>query len=1221
MKLAYSYFGAACLYWASALPFALAGTFTANFDDGQVPANSQVFGNAVVESTGGVNNSGTLKLTKAINSQSSSYIIDDLDAGATVYGFRMSMMARVGGGTQTPADGWSVNFAPDLPDSPMSETGGGSGLTIMFDTYDNVDANPNNSTGEAPQITVRVGGQTVAASGILPLSAMITGSQFAPAHITLNADGSLDLDFNGRVIFTNLFLPNYQPMAGGRFGFGARTGGANENCFIDDLSIRTLLTPEVGFVQQPRSQTVLEGSPAVFSIQLNNAEGATIQWLRNGTAIAGATDTTYATPAVRAEDHGAKFSVRINLGGTTVTSGEATLKVASVPLPATPVLSFNFNDGAVPPSAVMGGTAYISPSGGVSDSGHLVLTDAANDQSGIFLIDDPHAGAAVYGIAARFDLRMGGGTETPADGFSFNYATDLPDTGEGAEEGVGTGLSVTADVYDSGAGEAPSFSVKFGGAVVADFKVPRSAMQTGDDFVDILIRLTPDGLLDFAWNGWLLFERVPIPGFSSLAGGRIGLYARTGGLNQAHAVDNLRIYTYLTAEVVRITRQPEAQTALAGKPATFATEVNLAEGTTFQWFRNGAAIAGATQNSYSLTAPTVADQGARFKVEVKRGGQTLTSDEVELTVVDLAVPSNPQLSYDFNNGLPAGAEIAGTALIDTIGGINDSGVLKVTVAENSQSGGLRSGLVAGGAQLLEFTLAVDVLAGGGTEVPADGFSINLARDVTVGPPGEAENGGGSGLSFVFDTYDNADANPNDGTGEAPAIEIKYKGQVLVSKMVPLSLVNVPDAYFTVLIRVKQNGLVDLAYGDSVIYSGFQIPGYTPLDSVKVALYARTGGANANHWFDNLRLGATIPSAVAITREPSDTVVLLGQPANFSVAVSNPQGVTYQWSRNGTAIPGATQTTYSTPALTAADDGAGYSVQVNAPGNSLTSRIARARVVAPFEVGANPPINFNFNDGAVPVGSAVLGNAFVEEGVMKLTLNENGQSGAFLLEPLAGLTNISDFTATWRMRIGGGTDVPADGISFVLADDLSEAPFGEDGSGSGLIVSFDIYDNGQGEAPAIDVLYKGTVVASRKFEIAALRTGDALAPIGVRINRNGSLDLHYGNQVVFYALALPDFTPFAGESRFAWGARTGGLNENQWLDDVKISVNTQPPVVEAPKFVNIVRNANGAIIVTWTGGGTLQAAPDCTGPFQDVPGATSPYTLIPTSERLFGRIKK
>jgi len=62
-------------------------------------------------------------------------------------------------------------------------------------------------------------------------------------------------------------------------------------------------------------------------------------------------------------------------------------------------------------------------------------------------------------------------------------------------------------------------------------------------------------------------------------------------------------------------------------------------------------------------------------------------------------------------------------------------------------------------------------------------------------------------------------------------------------------------------------------------------------------------------------------------------------------------------------------------------------------------------------------------------------------------------------------------------------------------------------------------------------------------------------------------------------------------------------------------------VEKPQFTSIKANADGTLTITWTGGGTLEAAPAVTGPWTDVSGAASPYTFTPTSSMLFGRIKK
>jgi len=61
--------------------------------------------------------------------------------------------------------------------------------------------------------------------------------------------------------------------------------------------------------------------------------------------------------------------------------------------------------------------------------------------------------------------------------------------------------------------------------------------------------------------------------------------------------------------------------------------------------------------------------------------------------------------------------------------------------------------------------------------------------------------------------------------------------------------------------------------------------------------------------------------------------------------------------------------------------------------------------------------------------------------------------------------------------------------------------------------------------------------------------------------------------------------------------------------------------EVPKFTGITRNANGSLTITWTGGGKLQASSSPKGPWTDVAGAASPYTVTPNADSQFARIVK
>ncbi len=85
-----------------------------------------------------------------------------------------------------------------------------------------------------------------------------------------------------------------------------------------------------------------------------------------------------------------------------------------------------------------------------------------------------------------------------------------------------------------------------------------------------------------------------------------------------------------------ITNQPLDQSALEGKPASFAV---TAAGTTplsYQWQRNAVAIAGANGASYSIASAASTDSGAKFRVIVSNSAGSVTSNDATLTVVAAA---------------------------------------------------------------------------------------------------------------------------------------------------------------------------------------------------------------------------------------------------------------------------------------------------------------------------------------------------------------------------------------------------------------------------------------------------------------------------------------------------------------------------------------------------------------------------------------------------------
>ena len=213
-----------------------AGTFTNAFDSG-LPSGTAGYGTAFVDSTGGPDGSGCLKMTTGVNSQAAGFIFNDLDGGAQIGGFVASFQLLLGGGTTAaPADGFSLNFANDLPNGAMSEIGAGTGIIVEWHTY------ANTSSGIGIDVwwqgaMIATFPMATASLALWPQNVAVDPSYWADVFIQLHPDGTLDVNYNGSAIYAGL-ATGFVPMAG-RFGFGARTGGDNENCFVDNLGITT----------------------------------------------------------------------------------------------------------------------------------------------------------------------------------------------------------------------------------------------------------------------------------------------------------------------------------------------------------------------------------------------------------------------------------------------------------------------------------------------------------------------------------------------------------------------------------------------------------------------------------------------------------------------------------------------------------------------------------------------------------------------------------------------------------------------------------------------------------------------------------------------------------------------------------------------------------------------------------------------------------------------
>jgi hypothetical protein len=95
------------------------------------------------------------------------------------------------------------------------------------------------------------------------------------------------------------------------------------------------------------------------------------------------------------------------------------------------------------------------------------------------------------------------------------------------------------------------------------------------------------------------------------------------------------------------------------------------------------------------------------------------------------------------------------------------------------------------------------------------------------------------------------------------------------------------------------------------------------------------------------------TAPTITTQPQNQTVTLGSAATFSVQATGTAPLSYQWSKNATAISGATSSSYTTPATVSGDNGATFTLAVSNSAGSQTSNAATLTVNVPPTITTQP----------------------------------------------------------------------------------------------------------------------------------------------------------------------------------------------------------------------------------------------------------------------------
>ena len=233
------------------------------------------------------------------------------------------------------------------------------------------------------------------------------------------------------------------------------------------------------------------------------------------------------------------------------------------------------------------------------------------------------------------------------------------------------------------------------------------------------------------------------------------------------------------------------------------------------------------------------------------------------------------------------------------------------------------------------------------------------------------------------------------------------------------------------------------------------------------------------------------------------------------------------------------------------------------------------------------MTYDFNSG-LPANTAIYDSAAVSNGVLVLTPGTNSQQGAFLTADFAPGRVVRGFTATFKLRIANGSGQPADGFSFNWAPNLPNGSLGEEGGGTGLTVSFDTYDNGGFEAPAIDVKWNSNVVSHTSVPLSFLSAFDgSFRTASIRLNSDGTIDIIYNCTPVLTHFAVPGYAPQLS-GRFLLGARTGGEYASHSIDDLVLQLDVDP-TNGVPRITSVKTNGTGGLTIIGTGTPAAQLA--------------------------------
>jgi uncharacterized delta-60 repeat protein len=602
---------------------------------------------------------------------------------------------------------------------------------------------------------------------------------------------------------------------------------------------------------------------------------------------------------------------------------------------------------------------------------------------------------------------------------------------------------------------------------------------------------------------------APVLAFATTATADTGSYTVVATNTLGSTTSTAATLTVNAAPVApAITAPPVAQTVNAGANVTFGVAATGTAPITFQWKKNTVDIPGATQVTLTLSGVQFADAG-NYSVVLTNPIGTTVSTPVAL-VVNAAPPTvaTPPAAQTVNAGANASlfVVVSGTA---------------------------------------PFTYQWKK---GGVDIPgATGSSLAFA------PAALADTG-----SYTV-VVTNAGGST---TSAAATLTVNAVGPTIASQPASQTVTAPATATFT----VAANGTTPLAYQWRL--GGVDIPGanaaiYTT-GTEGVYTVVVTGPA-ASVTSNPATLTVIVPAVLPSFTSPAAQSVIAGSAFQFAVSPAGTLPITYQWSRNNVAIPGATGSSYGLASASVGDAGS-YTVAVTNPAGTVTSAAAVLTVVVPavapiVTAPASQTVAFG---GATSFSVVASGTAPFTYQWLRNNVAIPGATAATYALASAQLTDAGSYTVVVTNAVAATTSAAAALTVTSSAPTISSQPASLTLL-AGSTASFSVSAAG---APPL------TYAWSKDGALLGQFTGPAITINGVTALNAGSYSVVVRNNA--------GSTPSAAAT---------------------LTVNTPPIITTAPLTQNVIAGANVTFTAAATGSGTLTFQWSKDGVNLGSPGAT------------------